>query len=288
MIQISRDCERISFLIVPRPSSLVGGNNMPPIIYHILLGIIQGLTEFIPVSSSAHLVIAQHIFGLKEPQIFFGIVLHLGTLLAVVIYFYKDILDIIKSLSSPRSDGFRLFILLVIGTIPTAILGFFLKGYFKLLFSSPVFSAIFLIITGIILFLTRFIKRTGKDIRAFSYLDAIIIGVAQTIAIAPGISRSGITISAGIFRGIDRKLCARYSLLLSIPAVIGALLSEIKEVGAIDSVNLIYMSLGFVSSFLVGCLAITILVKCLQKARFYMFAYYCWIVGIFAILVNLL
>lgn len=257
---------------------------MNPVFYYILLGIIQGLTEFIPVSSSGHLVLAQSIFGLREQQIFFDIVLHLGTLLAIIVYFYRDILDIIKSLSSPSSDGFRLFILLIVGTVPVAILGFFLKRYFELLFSLPIYSAVFLVVTGIVLFLTRFVKRTEKGIRAFSFLDAITIGIAQVIAIAPGISRSGITISTGIFRGIDRKLCARYSLLLSIPAILGALLSEIKEVEKLVPLDLIYMFLGFVSSFLVGYIAITILVKCLEKARFYMFSYYCWIVGIFAIL----
>lgn len=257
---------------------------MNPLFYHILLGIIQGLTEFIPVSSSAHLIIAQNIFGIKEPQIFFDIILHLGTLLAVIIYFYRDILNIIKSIPHPKSDNFKLLLLLIIGTIPTAILGFFLKKYFELLFSSLIFSATFLLITGIILFLTRFKKYTGKNIAGFGFLDAIIIGITQVIAIVPGISRSGITISAGIFRGIDRKLCAKYSLLLSIPAILGAVISEIKDIKTIGSETLIYILLGFISAFLVGYLAINILIKFLQNQKFHIFSYYCWIIGIFAIL----
>lgn len=259
-----------------------------PLIYYILLGIIQGLTEFLPVSSSAHLVIAQNIFGLKEPQLFFDIVLHLGTLCAVVIYFYRDIIDIIKSITRPKSEGFRLFMLLVVGTIPTAILGFFLKGYFEILFSSPIFSAIFLVVTGSILFLTRFNPDARKlNVRAFKFLDAIIIGIAQTVAIAPGISRSGITISTGIFRGVDRRLCGRYSLLLSIPAIIGALISEIGGIKMIGLEYLMYITLGFISSFVVGYMAIRVLIKCLEKAKLYMFSYYCWFVGLFAILLKI-
>lgn len=258
---------------------------MKALIYHIILGIIQGITEFIPVSSSAHLVITQYLLGLKEPQIFFDILLHLGTLLAVIIYFYRDILDIIKSLVHPKEEGFRFFVLLIIGTIPTAILGFLLKEYFKKLFSSPIYSGIFLLVTGTILFLTRFAHKPRKlDIRAFSFIDAIIIGFSQVLAIAPGISRSGITISTGIFRGIDRRLCGRYSLLLSIPAIIGALISEIFDVKIEGLESLNYMFFGFITSFIIGYIAIKILIKVLESAKLHIFSYYCWFVGALIIL----
>ena len=253
-------------------------------LYHISLGLIQGITEFIPVSSSGHLVIAQNLFGIKEPQIFFNVVLHLGTLFAVVAYFRKDLINIIRSIFKPKSESFRLMLLLVVGTVPTAILGFLLKDYFKLLFLTPIFSSIFLIFTGIILFLTKFIKRTERGIRRFSFFDAIIIGIIQTIAIAPGISRSGVTISTGIFRGIDRKLCAKYSLLLSIPAILGALASEIGEIKTLNSLNLIPILLGFISAFIVGYIAIAILIKFLEKEKFHLFSYYCLLFGIISLI----
>lgn len=257
---------------------------MNQIFYNIILGIIQGLTEFLPVSSSAHLVIVQHLLGFKEPQIFLDVLLHLGTLSAVILYFYRDILDILKSIFHPKREGFRLFLLLIIGTIPTGVFGFFLKGYFERLFSSPIYSGFFLLITGSILFLTRFSHMPRKpDIMGFSFLDAFIIGLSQVLAIAPGVSRSGITISTGIFRGIDRKLCGKYSLLLSIPAIIGAMSSEVLEVD-INIGNLKYMFFGFITSFFVGYIAIKILIKILEGVKFNIFSYYCWVVGTFIIL----
>jgi undecaprenyl-diphosphatase len=248
-------------------------------IQSIFLGFVQGLTEFIPVSSSAHLVIMQNILGIKEPQIFFDIVLHLGTLCAVILYFYKDILDIAKSLFDFSSEGFKMAVFLVIATIPTGIGGFLFEDYFEKVFSLPVFTSLFLVITGIVLFLTKFKLNNSKTIQNFSYLDAILIGIAQTIAIAPGISRSGMTISAGIFRGLDRKLCAKFSLLLSIPAILGAALSEMKDIKICEIGNPGNIFIGFLTAFLVGYGAIILLVKILEKARFYIFSYYCWVVG---------
>lgn len=258
------------------------------LIQSIILGIIQGLTEFLPVSSSAHLVIAQNLLGIREPQIFFDIMLHLGTLCAVVVYFYKDILGIIKSLLDARSDGFKLGILLIIATIPTGIGGFLLKDYFENMFSSPLYSSFFLVITGTILFFTRFKKDANKTIRDFSIVDSVLIGIAQLIAIAPGISRSGMTISAGIFRGLDRKLCAKFSLLLSIPAIMGAVVAETGEFRLCGIRDLLNIFIGFLTSFLVGYVAIILLVKVLEKAKFYMFSYYCWIIGSLSVLYFLM
>ncbi len=256
--------------------------------YHILLGIIQGLTEFLPISSSGHLVIAQNLFGVQKPQISLNIILHLGTMLAVVIYFRKDILAMIKSLRHPGSAHFRLVLLLVIGTIPVAILGFLFGQYFKLLFASPVYTSLFLIITGIILFLTKFrrpaAEHQAKDIGGFKFKDASIIGISQAVAMAPGISRSGITIATGLFRNIDRTLCARYSLLLSIPAILGAMIAEGKEYTVLSSADLWPVLLGFTSSLITGLLAIVILFRCLQRAKLYIFSYYCWALGIFSLI----
>lgn len=252
---------------------------MNPFFYHILLGIIQGLTEFIPVSSSAHLVFVQNMFNVKEPQILFDVILHLGTLFAVMAYFYKDILEILKSLFCPKSSGFKMALLVVAGTIPTGVVGFLFKNYFESLFGSPAYTAAFLIVTGFILFSTKFIKVSDKQIDRFSFLDALIIGFAQAVAIAPGISRSGITISSGIWRGIDRKLCAKYSLLLSIPAILGAVASQVKDIAFGTCSYAGPMFAGLITAFIVGYAAIGILVKLLMKAKFYVFSYYCWIVG---------
>ena len=258
--------------------------------YHILLGIIQGLTEFLPISSSGHLVIAQNLLGMQKPQISLDIILHLGTMFAVIIYFRKDIIAMVKSLCHPGSKYFRLALLLAIGTIPVAILGFLFKRYFKLLFTSPVYSSFFLIITGGILFLTKFCRpppgHDAKDIRAFSFKDALIIGISQTMALAPGISRSGITIATGLFRNINRTLCARYSLLLSIPAILGAVAAEGRQCTALSPSDLWTVLLGFAASLIAGWLAIAILVRCLQQARFYIFSYYCWALGIFSLYIS--
>jgi len=248
----------------------------------IFLGFVQGLTEFIPVSSSAHLVVMQNILGIKEPQIFFDIVLHLGTLCAVFLYFYKDIWNIGKSLLDVSSEGFKMAVLLIVATIPTGIGGFLFKDYFERLFSLPLYTSLFLIVTGVVLFITKFKLNNNKTIKSFSYMDAILIGFAQTVAIAPGISRSGMTISCGVFRGLDRKLCAKFSLLLSIPAIIGAALSEIMDIKISEAGNLGNIFIGFLTAFLVGYLAIILLIKVIEKSKFYMFAYYCWTVGFIA------
>lgn len=242
-------------------------------VYCIFLGIIQGLTEFIPISSSAHLVIFQEILGIKEHQVFFDIVLHLGTLFAVIIYFYKDIINIIRF----TREGSRMLALLFIGTIPAGVAGIFLKDFIETIFSSPVSVSVLLAITGIVLYATKYIKKDTTE--NISILDALIIGFAQMFAIAPGLSRSGMTISTGIFRGIERKRCARFSLLLSIPAITGALVVKSGDIKELNSLNIFNILLGFLSAFLVGYIAIKVLVKVLEKAKFYIFAYYCWIVG---------
>ncbi len=195
----------------------------------IILGIIQGLTEFLPISSSGHLVLFQHIFGLKEPELFFDICVHLGTLVAVIIFFRKDLITIITSLihgsvkfikkEASLSELFqkpdiKLAVLIVIGSVPTAILGLLFKKISDQLFSSLIIVGVMLIVTGIILWCTRWIKKNGRLIDGFSIKNSLVIGIIQGLAIIPGISRSGSTIAFGLFLGIERETAARFFYLL--------------------------------------------------------------------------
>jgi undecaprenyl-diphosphatase len=205
----------------------------------IFLGIVQGLTEFLPVSSSGHLVFFQSLFGLEEPLIFFDVMLHLGTLLAVVIYFRKDICEIVQGLGAvlkkrhKNPPQVKLFLLIVLASIPTGLMGILFKDWFESFFSKPKWVGGMLLITGSVLWLTRWAKKEGKPLGRMRWFDAILIGIAQGIAIIPGISRSGATISVGLFCGLDRELSGKFSFLLSIPAILGAtLLDEMKKVNS--------------------------------------------------------
>ena len=203
----------------------------------IILGIIQGLTEFLPVSSSGHLVLFQRLFGLEEAELFFDVCVHLGTLLAVMVVFRQEIKNIISALmrfiSSTGSKktisqkiesdpDLKMALLIVIGSIPTAVLGFLFRGIADRLFASAFIAGLMLMVTGLLLWLTRWaatrVEQPGAD--RLTPKNALIIGVVQGLAIIPGISRSGSTISIGLLLGIGREMAARYSFLLSIPAIV--------------------------------------------------------------------
>ena len=203
----------------------------------VILGIIQGLTEFLPVSSSGHLVIFQHLFGLKEPELVFDIAVHVGTLTAVLIYFKKELAGIIRAIihmsrRSLKGDAtirdvwsdpeVRLALLIVLGSIPTALIGIGFHQVADQIFSSVRIVGLMLLVTGSVLWLTRWVEKTDRDVGRFSAGRALIVGLVQGLAILPGISRSGSTIAAGLFLGLKRDLAARYAFLLSIPAISGA------------------------------------------------------------------
>ncbi len=269
------------------------------IIQAIILGIVQGLTEFLPVSSSAHLVFVTDIFGLQQ-NVAFDTLLHLGTLLAVVGYFWKDLITIISSFISSLLDIFRgrfkegleekpfkkLSWLLLVGTIPAGLMGILLKSQFEALFNSIIYVGIFLIVTGLLLWGAERVKPGEKDIKDITFTNAIAIGIAQGIAIAPGISRSGATISAGLFSGLNRELAARYSFLLSIPAILGAALVQAKDITSFDASTAALIA-GFVSAAIFGYLAIKLLLKIIKERSLMIFAYYCWIIGAAAIIISL-
>src|SRR4030042_1100559 len=250
------------------------------ILYSIFLGVVQGLTEFLPISSSGHLVFFQSLLGLEEPPIFFDVMLHLGTLLAVVIYFRKEICEIVQGLGAvlkkrhKNPPQVKLFLLIVLASIPTGLMGILLKDWFESFFSKPKWVGGMLLITGGILWLTRWAKKEGKPLGRMRWFDAILIGIAQGIAIIPGISRSGATISAGLFCGLDRELSGKFSFLLSIPAILGATLLEFKGFDTASGWGTALI--GAAVAFGVGILALTPLIRIIKMGKMFNFSYYCF------------
>jgi len=274
------------------------------IIQAIIMGMVQGLTEFLPVSSSAHLVIAPELLG-TQSSLAFDTLLHVGTLLAVIGYFWKDITSMIKSFVSslldiPRGkfkegvadDPYkRLAWLVVVGTIPAGLMGVLLKSEFEDLFNSVTIVGFFLLVTGVILWgsewiAKRNIDKKGKDVKEVSFTNSLVIGVFQGLAIAPGISRSGSTIAAGLFSGLERKLAARYSFLLSIPAILGAALIQAKDIVSFDA-NTEVLIAGFLSATIFSYLAVKFMMGYIQKHSLNIFAIYCWIVGALTIIISM-
>lgn len=261
----------------------------------IVLGAIQGLTEFLPVSSSGHLVLFQNLFGLQEPELLFDICLHVGTLLAVLIVFYREILEILKALFQipgrmKTAGGFmqlcqadpsiRMALLIVVGSIPTAVIGLLFKEITDQLFGSITVVGCMLLVTGTILWLTRRIRGEGRSVGQATLRDALIIGTVQGLAILPGISRSGSTIATALFLGVDRKLAGRYSFLLSIPAIVGALILGLDTPELHTAIPMGTIIAGSVISALVGWFALVVLLRVVDRGQLHRFAPYCWLVGI--------
>lgn len=275
------------------------------IIQAIILGIVQGLTEFLPVSSSAHLVLVPPIIGVTysnpSQAVAFDTLLHLGTLVAVIAYFWREIIIIIKSLISSILDIFRgkfktglkedtykkLAWLLVIGTIPAVLAGVLLNKEFEALFNNYAAVGFFLLITGVLLWIAEKLKGGGdKEVKNVTFKDALVVGIFQAIAIAPGISRSGSTIAAGLLLGLKRELAARYSFLLAIPVIAGAAAVQIKDIGAGFEANTAALIAGFLAAMIVGFLAIKLLLKIIKERTLMIFAYYCWIVGAATLIIS--
>lgn len=273
------------------------------IIQALILGIVQGLTEFLPVSSSAHLVFVPEIMGIQS-SLAFDTILHVGTLVAVVGYFWNDILHMLKSfflslidipkgqfMKGVREDKFKkLAWFVIIGTIPAGLAGVLLKDFFEGLFNNIPAVGLFLIITGFLLWGSERVSKSVTEktsLENMSLKSSFIIGVFQALAIAPGISRSGATISAGLFLGLERELAARYSFLLSIPAILGATLVQAKDITSLDITTTVVVA-GFIAAAITGYLAIKILLKLIKERSLMIFAYYCWIVGAAALILSLM
>jgi len=260
----------------------------------IILGIFQGITEFAPISSSAHLVIVPHFFGWKQPFLFFFVVLHLGTLVAVSCYFRSELIKLflafINSIRtrSIEDDPFaRLAWFIVLGTIPAAVLGYLFNDFFEGLFKSPYAVSCALLITGFIMILSERLSKQEREMNKITLADSLIIGIAQALAIAPGISRSGITISTGLLKGFKREPAARFSFLLSFPIILGVFVRELIKVGfSIKSAEVIPLLAGFLASAVSGYLCIKYLLQYLQNRKLTVFAYYCFGLGVLTIILN--
>lgn len=257
----------------------------------VFLGILQGLTEFLPVSSSGHLVLAQTFLGVKMPGATFEVILHAGTLLSIIWVFWNDIYKLISGFTKNEQQK-KLFLLLVIGTIPAGLIGIIFSSFFKGLFERPVTVGFMLLLTGCIVWLVNILgkKQGGASLEAMTWKDAIVIGLFQALAIIPGISRSGSTIFGALLNDLNRETAVRFSFLLALPAIAGATVIEVGawlQTGAAPDGLIIYLS-GAVFAFVAGVFAIRTFIRLLAGGKFHYFAYYCWFAGAFSILYFLL
>jgi undecaprenyl-diphosphatase len=251
-------------------------------VFHALvLGIVQGLGEFLPISSSAHLVLIPWLFGWEDPGLTFDVALHMGTLLAVVLYFWKDWLKLIKgALQRKASDEKRIFWYLVIATIPGGLFGLALEKKAETTFRYPLLIGIMMIVMGILLYLADR-KRQIRKMDTMTMADAIWIGLSQALAIIPGVSRSGSTMTTARFLDIKREDAARFSFLMSTPIILGAGVLKLRHL-TMASINLPF-SVGVISSFIVGILSISFLLQYLKTSNFGLFVGYRFLIGVVVI-----
>ncbi len=241
-----------------------------------ILGILQGLTEFLPVSSSGHLVLAQEFLGLNQPGISFEIVLHLATLLAIIVYFNRELLEIFDFSKGIKNS---LFFRIVIGSIPAAIVGMLAENFLEKFFEGTLWPSLFLILNGIVLFTTLLARERKNDI---SLRDAFLIGIAQAFAILPGISRSGSTITIALLLGIKRSEAFKFSFFLSIPAILGASILKLRS-GIIFEKDLIY---AFILAFVSGLIALLLLRKLVLRGKLAYFGIYTIILGVICLIIS--
>lgn len=270
----------------------------------VLMGLIQGVAEFLPISSSGHLALFQRFFGMEnveETHMFFAILLHFGTLISVCAVYWQDIVEMVKEFflgiaalcSRGRSGGSvpparRMVMLIILATLPLFVMVPF-KSRLEALFSSSILVSCALIVTGFILFFSDRMARGQKSAGSATVGDALLVGCAQAVAIIPGISRSGATISTGMMRGFDRTFAVRFSFLMSLPAVAGATLLELID-ALKENVDLTYLPqylVGVLVAAVVGYFSIN-LIRSLSKAgKFGSFAFYCWVVGLGSLIAGL-
>jgi undecaprenyl-diphosphatase len=235
------------------------------------------------MSSFGHLVIVEEYLGLELPLIF-NVMLHLGTMFVVLVVFWRDIINIVKALVSLdfKTDEGKLALLIAVGSVPTALIGFFFHDIFESFSHNLLAVGVALLITGFVLF----VSERRKTDRELSYLDSLLIGTAQGIAITPGISRSGVTIATGLLRRVKKEIAFKYSFLLSVPAVIGATAMESRDL-VVGNVDVVALFLGAITSMIVGYISLKFLQKIVMKEKFHLFAYYCWIVGLITVFFHL-
>lgn len=277
-------------------------------LFSIAMGFLQGVAEFLPISSSGHLTLFQYFFSPEqnpeELDMLFTILLHFGTLISVCVYYWRDVVDMIREFFLGLADLFsrrgghtgrppearRLVLMIIVATLPLfAVL--LVKDVVDAAFSNVTFVSAALIATGFLLFFSDRMARGRKNARSATMVDALLVGCAQAVGTLPGISRAGITISAGMLRGFDRTFAVRFSFLMSLPAVLGANILEVADAvqaGGVDTSRLPMYLVGMVVSGVVGYFAIRLVNLLANKGKFGAFAYYCWAVGIVSLVASFL
>lgn len=270
----------------------------------LIIGIVQGLTEFLPVSSSGHIAIVQALFHISEPGITFAVAVHIATLVAVLVAFWRDVWNVVAGVFGGlaalltgrvkasklwrQNSGFRVGLLIVVASIPAAIVGFLLADFVASLFASLLAVGAMLLITGVLLWLSDGVTAKGSPMREFDTIPAFIVGVFQAAAVAPGLSRSGATIAAGRFMGLSRDAAARFSFLLSIPAILGAALVDVKNLLAAGTALTRQLYIGMGAAAIVGYVAILLVMRLVRAGRLRVFSFYCWAAGLSVIIWQLL
>lgn len=253
----------------------------------IILGIIQGATEFLPVSSSGHLVLIPAFFNLPLPNLVFSLGLHLGTVFSLIVYFHKDVIGLIKGALSVFKKNknvsevfyLRLLGMIIVAMIPAGIAGVLLSKKVDNLFSSPKSVSLMFFVTAIFLIIASILSdKAKKDIEKITVVDAIIVGIFQIFALPPGISRSGSTITGGVVSRMDRESASRFSFLVAIPVILGAAILEVRG-SKLVGFTFLDLILGFLIAFIVGLISLLIFFPLIKKTKFYVFAIYCVLIG---------
>lgn len=256
----------------------------------IILGVVQGLTEFFPVSSSGHLVLAEALLGVNPPGVSFEVLVHLATAVSVLLLYSRRLVRLLAGAARGEREALSYLGMLIVGSIPAGIVGITLADSVAVAFDSPLLVAAMLLITGAVVFATRWLVDRGER-ESPGWGGSIFVGIAQALALLPGISRSGFTVAAALGWRVRRERAAEFSFLLSVPAILGASLLELPgllraETGA----GVLQLSAAAVSAFVAGVIAIALFLRWLRSGHYHLFAYYCWAVGIgyilFALIAN--
>ena len=245
----------------------------------IILGILQGVTEFLPISSSGHLVLFEHFLNITKDDIVIEVILHFGTLLSILIFFRKDICSLLHGIISRKKDSLSYGVYIIIATIPVVIFGLLVKDHIDSIFSINILAYTY-IVNAIILFMT---KKTIASDRKISLKLAVAMGCSQVFALFPGISRAGITICTGLLLGHTRKEVAKFSFFMAIPALIGAMVFELENIIHQTSLAPISLVIGLLASMITGLFVLELLFKILQSNKLWMFSYYCIVIWIIII-----
>ena len=240
-----------------------------------LLGFIQGITEFLPISSSGHLVIGSYFLGIFNDNILFEVFVHLGTLVAILYFYRFDIQDLLNGLKHKNKSSLEYVILLIVATLPAVLIGLLFNNSIKNLYNIY-WVSIFLFITGIMLLISKFSKQKSMK---FSYFQAFIIGLFQALAILPGVSRSGMTIGIALLLGVNKNEASKFSFFMAIPIIIGAVLLETININSIQSINLTNLFVGFLTAGITGYFSIKWLITIINRFHFWKFSFYVWLVS---------